>query len=193
VTATSRAACATLGLVLLAGCASIPGATRQEQLETTSELVKRTLADVERQHPDSQAQVDSAIGIVVMRNKIVKIPLLGGGAGYGVAIDRAKNDTTYLKMSRFDIGAGWGARSVRPVMLFHDGEKFGKYIDGEWDATIGAEASAKVGESGAAGSGSGERAGKDPGYKSYLITDSGVSATASLAVMRVKRAKLKKK
>src|SRR5262245_61080501 len=141
------------GALLLAGCASIPGATRQEQLETTTDLVKRTLADLERQYPDAQAPLDSAVGIVVMSNKIVKIPLLGGGAGYGVAIDRAKGDTTYLKMGRFDIGMGWGARSVRPVMLFHDAGKFTKYIDGEWDATIGAEASAKVGEAGAAGGG----------------------------------------
>jgi hypothetical protein len=50
---------------------------------------------------------------------------------------------------------------------------------------VGAEAAAKVGEPGAAGSGSGDAA-KDTGYTSYLITDTGVSATASLAVIRVK-------
>jgi hypothetical protein len=41
------------------------------------------------------------------------------------------------------------------------------------------------------GGGGGGGGTKGEGYTSYLITDTGVSATASLAVMRVKRIKLK--
>lgn len=94
-------------------------------------------------------------------------------------------------MKRFDLGAGWGARAVRPVMVFHDQEKFRKFIDGDFDVTVGAEAPAKVGDAGAAGGGAGEAPGKDTGNRSYLITDSGVSATASVSVIRVKRVRLK--
>jgi lipid-binding SYLF domain-containing protein len=116
---------------------------------------------------------------------------VGVGAGYGVAVDKRTDERTYLRMSRFDLGMGWGARALRPVMIFHDEEKFRRFIDGNFDVTLGAEASAKVGEAGAAGGGSGESARKDLGYSSYVITDAGVSATASLAMIRVKRVKLK--
>ena len=53
----------------------------------------------------------------------------------------------------------------------------------------GAEAAAKAGESGAAG-GSGS-AGCDHGYSIHMITDTGVSATATAGVIRVRPVKLK--
>lgn len=187
---------ATLALAVcslaLAGCASIPGKTGPEQAVTIEELETKTLADVQKLHPNTTEELAAAVGYVIMNNKLTKIPIVGVGGGYGVGVDKRSGERTYLKMSRFDIGAGWGARSVRPVLIFHDSTKFAKYVDGEFDASIGAEASAKVGESGAAGGGAGEPANKDLGYTSYLITDTGVSATASLAIVRVKRVKLKK-
>ena len=33
-------------------------------------------------------------------------------------------------MARFDVGGGWGARSVRPVVIFQDQKKFEDFIDG---------------------------------------------------------------
>ena len=176
----------------LAGCASIPGKTGQEQAVTIEELETKTLADIQKQEPRTTEELANCAGYVIMNNKLTKIPLVGVGGGYGVGVNKKTGEKTYLKMSRFDIGMGWGARAVRPVLIFHDSTKFARYVDGEFDATIGAEASAKVGESGGAGGGSGEAAKKDVGYTSYLITDTGVSATASLAIVRVKRVNLKK-
>jgi hypothetical protein len=62
--------------------------------------------------------------------------------------------------------------------------------DGEWEAQAGAEASAKVGEGGAAGGG-GAGAG-DKGYTIHVITDAGVSATATAGIIHLKTVKLKK-
>lgn len=177
-------------LIAAAGCATVPGNTGQEQAEAIDSLVIRTLADLERLHPESQAEIDSSAGYVIMNNKLTKIPLVGIGAGYGVGIETKTGTRTYLRMRRFDLGLGIGARAVRPVIVFQDAEKFRKYIDGNFDAKVGAEATAKAGEKGGAG-GAGGGGTKGEGYTSYLITDTGVSATASLAVMRVKRIKLK--
>ena len=179
-------------VLLLASCASIPGKTGQEQAVTVEELERKTLEDLRKQEPKTEEEIAQSVGYVIMNNKLTKIPLVGVGGGYGVGVDKRTGEKTYLRMSRFDIGAGWGARAVRPVMIFHDSTKFARYVDGEFDATIGAEAAAKVGESGGAGGGSSEPSKKDVGYTSYLITDTGVSATASLAIVRVKRVKLKK-
>ncbi len=178
---------------VLAGCATIPGKTRQEQVETIDQLVARTLADLKNQYPQSRDELVKAVGYVVMNNKITKIPVFGAGAGYGVAVDNQTGDKTYLQMSRFDFGAGWGARSVRPVLIFHDKKKFGNYIQGSLDGTFGAEASAKVGEKGAAGGADTHKLkSPDLGYTSYAITDAGVSATMAAGIVRVKPIKLKK-
>jgi hypothetical protein len=147
---------------------------------------------VQAQDSTAADNLAHCVGYVIMSNKLTKIPLVGVGAGYGVAVERATGERTYLRMRRFDIGLGIGVRAVRPMLIFADSVKFRRYIDGDFDAKVGAEASAKVGEKGTASGGSGGAANEDMGYTSYLVTDSGVSATASLAIIRVKRIKLKK-
>ena len=95
-------------LVGLAGCASIPGKTGQEQAVSIEELETKTLADVQKLHPNTTEELAAAAGYVIMNNKLTKIPLVGVGGGYGVGVDKRTGERTYLKMSRFDIGAGWG-------------------------------------------------------------------------------------
>jgi lipid-binding SYLF domain-containing protein len=184
--------CTLLFLVInLAGCATIPGTTGEEQAETINALVERTLADLYKQDPKTKGEIVNSVGYAIMNNKITKIPIVGAGSGYGVAINNKTGEKTYIKMARFDIGGGWGARSVRPVLIFQDEKKFKDFINGVWQAQAGAEAAAKVGESGAAGgAGSGDVPGKK-GYSVYFITDAGVSATVTVGIIRVKPVKLK--
>jgi len=153
--------------------------------------VERTLADLYKQEPNAKEAIANSIGYVVMNNKVTKIPIVGAGSGYGVAINSKTGEKTYLKMARFDVGGGWGARGVRPVLIFQDEKKFKDFIDGQWEAQAGAEAAAKVGESGAAGgAGSGDLPGSK-GYTVYMITDAGVSATVTAGIIHVKPVKLK--
>jgi len=181
-------------LFLLAGiqgCSSIPGESGEEQAESIDSLVERTLADLALQAPETTDRIAGSVGYIVMSNKITKIPIVGAGSGYGVGINTASGEKTYLKMARFDVGGGWGVRSVRPVLIFQDEKKFLDFIGGKWGATAGAEAAAKVGESGAAGgAGSGDVG--DKGYSIYMITDAGVSVTATVGIIRVKPVNLKK-
>jgi lipid-binding SYLF domain-containing protein len=177
-------------IVGMSGCASIPGKTGEEQAETIDALVERTLADLYNQEPKAKEAIANSLGYVVMSNKITKIPIVGAGSGYGVAINSKTGEKTYIKMTRFDVGGGWGARSVRPVLIFQDEKKFKDFIDGQWEAQAGAEAAAKVGESGAAGGG-GSGAVGDKGYTVHMITDAGVSATVTAGIIRVKPVKLK--
>ncbi len=178
-------------VISMSGCASIPGATGGEQAETIEALVERTLPDLYKQEPKARKEIANSVGYAIMNNKITKVPIFGAGSGYGVAIDNRTAEKTYITMTRFDIGGGWGARSMRPVVIFQDEKKFKDFIDGAWEAQAGAEAAAKVGESGAAGgAGSGNLPG-DKGYSIYMITDAGVSATATAGVIRIRAVKLK--
>jgi lipid-binding SYLF domain-containing protein len=138
-------------VISMSGCASIPGETGEEQAETIEALVERTLPDLYKQEPKAKEEIAKSVGYVIANNKITKVPIVGAGSGYGVAINIKTGEKTYLKMSRFDVGGGWGARSVRPVVIFQDEKKFKDFIDGQWEAQAGAEAAAKAGETGAAG------------------------------------------
>jgi hypothetical protein len=185
-----------LSLVFLSlfsvGCATIPGKTGAEQAETIDRLVSRTLADLYKQDPKTKEEIANAVGYVIMNNKITKIPVVGVGQGYGVAIETKTGKQTYLEMGRFDVGGGWGARSLRPVAIFHNEKVFKDVIAGEWSGNMGAEAAAKVGDAGAAGGGGSGNLKADKGYTIYTLTDAGVSATVTMGVIRVKPIKLKK-
>lgn len=177
-------------IIGLSGCASIPGKTGAEQTETIDVLVERTLADLKKQEPKTREAITNSVGYVIASTTITKVPIVGVGSGYGVAINTKTKEKTYLRMARFDVGGGWGARSLRPVVIFQDETKFKNFIDGEWEAQAGAEAAAKVGESGVAG-GAGTDALSDKGYTVHFITDAGVSATATAGIIRVEPIKLK--
>ncbi len=175
--------------LLLVGCAAIPGASRQQQLQNVEQLLQRSLADVEQQHPQAREELARAVGYAVMDNTLTKIPVFGAGQGYGVAVERVSRQKTYLRMRRFDFGAGWGVRHVRPVLIFFDAEKFQHFIDGDFELRLAAEAAAKVDAVGAAGAVDGAR--KESGYSAYLLTDAGISATWALGFIRVKPVSLK--
>lgn len=179
-------------IFIIAGCATVPGKTGQEKVKTIDELVSRTLTDLYKQEPNTKEGIARSVGYAIMNNKITKIPLVGAGGGYGVAINNKTGEKTYIKMTRLDLGGGWGARTVRPVVIFYDEKLFNKFIKGDWSANMGVEAAAKVGETGAAGgAGSGDIP-TNKGYSAHLITDAGVSATVTMGVIRVKPIKLKK-
>jgi len=188
----TAAGCILLCLILsMSGCASIPGKTGQEQAQDIDALVERTLADLYKQEPKTKEHIADSVGYVIMSGNITKVPMVGAGSGYGVAIDNKTGEKTYLEITEFDVGGGWGARSLRPVIIFQDEKKFKVFIKGVWNMKAGAEAAAKVKETGAAGgAGSGDIPG-DKGYTVHLITDAGVSATWTVGVIRVKPVKLK--
>ncbi|MEY8213966.1 MAG: hypothetical protein RPR97_05715, partial [Colwellia sp.] len=168
---------------------SIPGETKAEQIQNIDELVDNTLTDLYEQNPKARAQIKNSVGYAIMNNKITKIPVVGAGAGYGVAVNNKSQRRQYIQMVRFDVGGGWGARSVRPVIIFTDEQVFNDFIDGMWSANAGAEAAAKVGD---VGTSSGADTGNDKGYITYMITDKGVSATVTAGIIRVKAITLKK-
>lgn len=180
-----------VAIMSLTACSTIPGETKTEQILTIDELVQNTLADLYQQNPEAKAQIKSAVGYAIMNNKITKIPLVGAGAGYGVAINNSSQQRQYIQMVRFDVGGGWGLRSVRPVVIFTDEKVFNDFIDGIWSVNAGAEAAAKIGDVGASAAADTGTVGNDKGYIIHMIIDSGVSATITAGIIRVRPISLK--
>jgi len=174
----------------MAGCAAIPGDTPKEQVTTIETLHTETLEELYREYPGAREQIERSAGYVIMDNSLVKIPFFGAGSGYGIAVNRVTKTQTYVKMVRFDIGWGGGARHIRPVLIVYDQKTFEDFVKGKWIFDSGGEASAKAGDVGSAGRAGSEQLEKNKIYDFYLLTESGISATFTAAVIRVQPVKI---
>ena len=96
-----------LWTLVIAGCAKVPGTSHEEKIGVLEEVHDKTLEELYRDEPNAREQITRSAGYAIMDNSIVKVPLVGGGSGYGIAVDNATGRHTYLKMVRFDFGAGW--------------------------------------------------------------------------------------
>ena len=186
-----------IGFILLflvfgmSGCASIPGKTGEEQSKAINTLADRTLKDLYKQEPKSKEEIGNSVGYAIMKNKFTKVPIVGAGSGYGVAINNKTGEKTYLKIVRFDIGGGYGLRSVRIVLIFQNEKKFEDFIDGVWSARAGAETGAKFKDEVVSGIAGSDNLPGDKGYSIHFIIDEGVSATVTVGLIHVKPIKLK--
>ncbi len=178
-------------VVGMSGCASIPGKTGEEQSKAIDSLMKQTLKDLYKQEPKGKEEIGKSVGYAIMKNKFTKIPIVGAGSGYGVAINNKTGEKTYLKIVRFDIGSGLGARTVRPVIIFQNEKKFKDFIDGIWSPRAGAELAAKTKDASTSAAAGSDNLPGEKGYSIYFITDAGVTATVTVGVIHVKPIKLK--
>lgn len=167
-------------VILLAAC----GRTREEKLAHFATLEAEAKAELIKQHPETEAELKASVGYAVFEQDIVKIPVVGWASGTGVIVEQHGDQRTYVRIPEIQFGAGWGARAQKVVVIFQDIEKLRDLADGEWRAGITAEAAAKAGDAGAAGGG-----GVNPtkqGYSLYVMTDAGISVTATFNIMRIK-------
>lgn len=165
-----------LALVVIA-CAG-PKGTETEKLDYYANLEKETLAQLAEQSPESSKELEESVGHAIIEQKVVKVPIVGAGVGSGVVVEKATGKRSYLRVSRLDLGAGYGAKSLKLVMIFQDIDALRNLADGKFGAGAGAEAAAKAGEVGGAAEGSSGQLKK--GYSLYALTDAGVSATATI-------------
>lgn len=174
------------------GCAGIPGETTDdEQRKTVDLLVEQTLADLYKQDPKIKDLIADTFGYAVMQGIAAKYPIVGTGSGYGVAINNQIREKTFLEITEFTVGAGLGVRTLRFVVIFKDEIKFNKFKNGVWKPRTLVEAAAKSKNGGTAGGTGAEKDTTERGYSVHIITDSGVSATATLGIFHAQPVKLK--
>jgi hypothetical protein len=167
----------------MTGCAGGLLGSKEEKLAYFETLEQETLARLVKEQPKTEQELAQSVGYAVIEKKVVKVPMVGAGGGAGVVLERATGKKTYLRVPELQFGAGWGGRAEKVILIFQDIQKLRDLADGTWKAGIKAEAAAKAGEIGAAGGGSmGDLMKK--GFTTYVLTDAGVSATATIAVLR---------
>jgi len=169
--------------MLLSGCAGGLVGSPDSKRAYFSKLEQDALARVIQEQPKAKQELEQAAGYLVAEQDIVKVPMVGWGSGAGIAVEKATGKRSYLRIPELQFGAGWGGRVQKVVLIFQDLGKFRDVADGKWYAGAEAEAAVKAGNVGVAGSGTSADL-LTKGFSTYVLTDAGVSGTATVSVLR---------
>jgi hypothetical protein len=170
-------------VLTITACVGGLGGSQDEKRAYFESLESETLARLVKEHPQAEQEVAQAVGYAVIEKKVVKVPMVGAGGGAGVVVEQASGKRRYLRVPQLQFGLGWGGRSEKVILIFQDVEKLRGLADGTWKVGLEAEAAAKAGDIGAAGGGdTGDL--MQQGVSTYVLTDAGVSATATITVLR---------
>ncbi|MBW2109632.1 MAG: hypothetical protein JRI36_13340 [Deltaproteobacteria bacterium] len=164
-------------IVSLMGCATPKGVTKQEQRNYILKMKDQTLAELYAKKPETKAMIKKAAGYGVFTNIGTYLFLLAGGSGYGVVVDNATNQKTYMKMRSVGIGLGMGVKDFRAVFIFKNRDVLHKFVEKGWQFGAQADAAAKSGEKGGAASG---EAYIDTDIIIYELTKAGVALQATV-------------
>ncbi len=162
--------------VLLVACAAT-GDTPDDQRANIDRRTEEVLARLYKESPAAEKQVTGSAGYAVFSNFGVDLFLVGGGGGYGVAVDRSSGERTYMKVGEAGVGIGFGVKDFRAVFVFETEERLRRFVDSGWDASVEAAASAEVDGKGATASGA---ASFMDGMAIYQLTETGLALRANV-------------
>jgi len=147
--------------------------TPEEKRAAIRAMAKDTLAQLYELQPAAKAAVENAAGYAVFSNFGMKILILGGGRGSGIAVNNQTGEETFMNMVELQAGPGMGAKKYRVVMGFETPEAFAEFVDKGWAFSAQATAAAKYKDQG----GSAQDAEPiSPGIWLYQLTESGLAA-----------------
>jgi lipid-binding SYLF domain-containing protein len=165
--------------ILLGGCGpKKKGLTLEQRRQAVADMETETLQRLYKEAPDAQAKVRNAPGYGVFSNANVNLLIASAGSGYGVVVDNATQQRTYMKMALGGLGLGLGAKDYRVVMVFKDKATMDKFVAKGWDAGAHADAAAKAGDKGAEASAEGDIR---SGIEVFSMTESGLALQATIA------------
>ena len=165
--------------MFLPGCsAGKKGMTIEERRQAVANMEAETLQRLYKEAPDAKAKVENAPGYGVFSNANVNLIFASAGGGYGVVVDNATKQRTYMKMALGGVGLGLGAKDYRVVMVFKDKATMDKFVEKGWDAGAHADAAAKTGDKGAEASVEGDIR---SGIEVFSMTEAGLALQATIA------------
>jgi lipid-binding SYLF domain-containing protein len=158
----------------LTGCSPGGKLTNDEKIQAINTMADETLQRLYTEKPSTKDEVKEAAGYAAFSNANVNIIFVGVGGGYGVVVDNATGDKTYMKMGSGGVGFGIGVKDFRQVMVFNTKETMDLFVDSGWTFGGHLDAAAKAGDKG--GEASGEAAIGQ--VKVYSMTESGLALQA---------------
>jgi lipid-binding SYLF domain-containing protein len=136
-----------------------------------------------KHRPELSNKLEELPGYAVIAMTATKIPGVGTGLGYGVIKDNRNQQSSYIRVTQFEVGGGIGAQKFKTVILLEDASLVDRMIKGGLHYESSAEFGATSEKSGSDGTLS-TQSGK--GYKVFKLTESGALATITVRVLQAK-------
>lgn len=165
-------------LFSLSACLAPSGNTLEQRREAIERMERETLSQLYNQRPTAETVISKAAGYAVFSNVNAQFFMLGGGGGYGVAVNRSSGQKTFMKMAQIDLGFGLGVQDIRVVFVFHSERALNSFVYNGWEFGAQADAAAKAREKGAAITG---EVSIDAETSMYTMAESGLMAKINLA------------
>ena len=137
----------------------------------------KTLQELYKLEPTSQALVGKSAGYAVFINKGTNVLVLSTANGKGVAVNSKTKQETFMKMVSVGGGLGIGVKDYRVIFVFGDDNALSQFLNSGWSGSAQTDAAAKAGDKGGAHSGAVE---VNPGVWVYQITKNGLALQLTL-------------
>jgi hypothetical protein len=145
-------ALAWLLLLVVAGCASVPTADKEEKQAFILGSIGEMMAELYETNPELEKEVENASGWAAFNYRLSKLPIvlggLGGGGGYGVLVDNRTEQQTFMSVRIGEWGVGVGTRIFGTLIVFDDEHVMRDFVRKGWEFGSAAEAAAKTSEGG---------------------------------------------
>ena len=159
-------------VLIVASVITVSAKTKEEKQAEARKKADQTLQRLYKAKPSAQAAVRSAAGYAVFNSGGAKILVAGAGRGSGIAVNKATQKVTYMKMREIQAGFGMGVKKFSTIFVFETKDALEKFINSGWEFGGQTTAAAKTGDGGGSYQGA---ASVSPGVWMYQMTDKGLA------------------
>jgi len=142
------------------------------------EMAQDALASLYEIAPGSRRAIERSAGYAVFSTFGVKLFFAGGTSGKGMVVNYRTQRQTFMKMVQVQAGLGFGASKNRLIFVFTTPQALRNFINQGWEFGGQANLSAMVSGQGGTFTGAAQ---VSPGIYLYQLTDTGLSATLTVA------------
>jgi hypothetical protein len=129
-------------VVLAAACTSPRGANVEDKRSFVRKMRDRTLEDFYAANPDFRTRVESSAGYAIFTNVNIHLLAISAGDGYGMAVDRASGEETFMRVAAIGGGPGIAMRDFRTIFLFRTPEAAQRFGETGWEFVLEGNAQA---------------------------------------------------
>ena len=159
-------------VMILLSAATILAKSKAEKQAEARKKADATLQRLYKAKPSAQAAIKSAAGYAVFNSGGAKILVAGAGRGSGIAVDKATQKVTYMRMREIQAGLGMGVKKFSTIFVFENKAALEKFINSGWEFGGQSTAAAKTGDGGGSLQGA---VSVSPGVWMYQLTDKGLA------------------
>jgi len=168
-------------LVFAFGCAGTKTKSQSEKDVARDDLrtmTAQTLDQLYQKEPAAKDAVAGAAGYAVFSDFGIKVGLMGGAHGKGMAVNNTTKQGTFMDMVELQPGLGVGAEKYHIVFIFENPEAFNKFVTSGWE--LGANAMAAAKDDKGKGGGDAGAVTVSDGVKMYQLSDTGAIVGVSI-------------